>query len=228
MAEKLPPKKRHRTIKSLRLDLESARQGRTWLLLPEGFRDQEAGKTYPLPTGKSGIQELACISMPVGKRDSGCIYLRRALKETKLRWQRHEPSSLAIERHELRMKSKAHDVGKEANQLIRDARKAVENVKEEAERAGASLKDLFSLGRKGLKGQMEAHLANEPWNGEQISAQAFRQAFSMVTQAVKGLGMPSDQKSSAKDAIISEVAEALRDTQETVGLAAGNDDETEH
>ena len=64
--------------------------------------------------------------------------------------------------------------------------------------------------------------------GEAVNGSAFRQCFRMVTQAVKGLGMPSDQKKPAEQAIVEEVAAALKATRETVALAPGSDEETEH
>ena len=89
----------------------------------------------------------------------------------------------------------------------------------------ASLTDLFSLARKGIDGQMRAHLDGKEWMGEKINARAFRECFRMVTQTVKGLGLPSEERTRAKSAIMDEVAEALKDTQETVALAPGGDDE---
>ena len=74
---------RHRTIASLRLDLEEAQKGRTWLLLPQGFRDQQFGKTYPLPSRRLELQKLVAIYIPKNKKDSGCLYLRRALDKWK-------------------------------------------------------------------------------------------------------------------------------------------------
>ena len=79
--------------------------------------------------------------------------------------------------------------------------------------------DLFSLGREGLELQMRAYLDNKEVNGEIIKARAFRECFRIVTAAVKGLGLPSDQKRPATDAIYEEVAAALEATQETVALS---------
>jgi hypothetical protein len=76
---------------------------------------------------------------------------------------------------------------------------------------------------------MEAHLAQEEWQGEKISAKAFRDCYSMVSGTVKALGIPSDQKKFAHEAIVEEVAESLRATQESLELAPGSDDDkTEH
>ena len=65
-----------KTIASLRLDLEAAKAGHTWLLLPEGFRDQSDGSKYPLPSRHQDIFKLACIYIPPLKNDAGCIYLK--------------------------------------------------------------------------------------------------------------------------------------------------------
>ena len=48
----------------------------------------------------------------------------------------------------------------------------------------ANLNDLFALGRRGIDGQMQAHLAGETWMGEEINARAFRELFRMVITGV--------------------------------------------
>ncbi len=218
------PWKERRTIKSLRLDTESAIEGKTWKLLPEGFRAQECGKTYPLPSNRDQLQKLAAIYIPLNKIDSGCIYLRRAMKEWKNR-QRYMQSAILESANRER---KVADAQQNFNRLAKEAqakvKEAVDGVREEAEKASASLKDLFALGRKGLESQMKAHLAGEEWQGEKINAKGFRECFAMVTSAVKGLGIPSDQKVAATEAIIEEVAEALKGTREAVLLAPGTED----
>ena len=51
----------------------------------------------------------------------------------------------------------------------------------------------------------------------------------MVTQAVKGLGLPSDQRKPATDAIMEELAASLKATREAVALSVVPDEpETEH
>ena len=64
----------------LRLDLDSAIAGKTWLLLPEGFRDEASGDSYPLPRRTEDLQRLAVIPFPPRKKDAGCHYIRRAIK----------------------------------------------------------------------------------------------------------------------------------------------------
>ena len=230
MDQKQSPKKAHdrHTIKSLRLDLEAAKQGKTWELLPAGFRDQHSGSTYPLPSRRLELQKLASIYIPPNKKDCGCVYIRRAIKKWKER--------------QGRATSALHDMGRRANAIQRsqynytqviskfreEARKAVDDVRLEAEQAIASLNDLFSLGREGIDKQMRAHLAGEKWQGEKINARAFRECFRIVTQAVKGLGLPSDQKETAAEAIMEEVAASLRATREAIAFAPGTEPETEH
>ena len=219
----------HRTIKSLRLDLEAAEKGRTWLLLPEGFRAQECGMTYPLPSRRIELQKLVAIYIPKNKKDCGCLYLRRALQEWKNRQMKRSSAILDVTRREEQIAKMQHNFALQAKELRAKCRAAVDDVRREAQQAIANLNDLFSLARKGLDGQMRAHLEGQEWQGETINARAFRECFRMVTQTVKGLGLPSEERTRAKSAIMDEVAEALKDTQETVALApGGDDDETEH
>jgi hypothetical protein len=50
----------------------------------------------------------------------------------------------------------------------------------------------------------------------------------MVATTVKALGIPSDQKNTAQEAIIEEAAAAIRSSRETLELGPGNDTDTEH
>ncbi len=226
----------HYTIKSLRLDTKSADAGKTWLLLPEGYRAQECGATYPLPARRRELHKLIGIYFPPNekKRDAGCIYLRRAHKKYKTLRHRAVSAVKDAEQRQWQV-TKATEHFKEKMKALRsDAKMAIEEVREEAAKQIANLGDLFALGRQGLDGQMKAHLAGEVWphaagcrpgkcakecRGEPIDAAAFRSCFRMVTQAVKGLGLPSDQRKPASDAVMQELADAIRSTQETLALA---------
>ena len=220
---------RHRTIASLRLNLEEAQKGRTWLLLPEGFRASQCGKTYPLPSRRLELQKLVAIYIPKNKRDSGCVYLRRALDKWKEQQARASSALLDMGRREERIKESHYNYQQFIRKCKEDARKAVDEVREETGQAIANLNDLFDLSRKGINEQMKAHLEGRKWQGEKINARAFRECFRMVTQAVKGLGLPSDQRAKADEAIMEEVAASLKDTREAVAFGRGGDgEETEH
>lgn len=235
MEAPLPPfrkstdgKKVRHTIQSLRLDLDAAREGRTWLLLPDGFRDADSGKDYPLPTEAADIQALIAINIPLRKSDSGCIYLKRAIKRWKTQHSRLPRSPvLDIERRQAKADKAAYNYTQHMRLLRIEARNAVEQVKIQAAESAASLTELFSLGRQGLRGMMEAHLKNEEWKGEAISASAFRDCFRMVSQTVKALGLPSDQRKDATVAVMDEVAAALKSTQEALAMQPGDVDRSE-
>jgi hypothetical protein len=216
------------TCKSLRLDIESATAGKTWLLLPEGFRDEDSGKSYPLPTHRREVQRLIAITIPPNKHDSGCYYLRRAVEAYRQRQARSQSALLDIGRRQEKAQARMEAYELQIKRLQQQAKDAVANVRAEADKAIASLNDLFSLGRAGLDGQMKAHLANEEWKGEKIDAEAFRQCFRLVSQAVKGLGLPSTERETARDAIIGEAAASLRATREAVAMAPSADDAKEH
>ena len=227
--KKLPKKQGHiHTIKSLRLDLEEAMAGRTWLLLPEGFRAAECGLTYPLPSRRLELQKLSGIYIPPNKQDCGCKYIKRAIKAWKSRQRQATSAVLDVQRRQKSIQQSQWNYNREIKKLKQEAREAVDGVKAEAAQAIASLKDLFALGRRGIDAQMRAHLAGEEWQGEKITARAFRECFRMVTQAVKGLGLPSEQRAKADAAIMEEVAASIKATQETLALAPGTEPETEH
>jgi hypothetical protein len=224
----MPPKDYHRTITGLKLDIKSAREGKTWLLLPEGFRDQDSGKTYPLPTLRADLHILATIYIPPNKADSGCKYLKRAVKEYQKRQRRQQSALFDTERRRAETKNAQEHFREELKKNRQEIKQTVNEIREEARKQIASLTDLFDLGRKGIDGQMRAHLDEKRWRGEKITAKDFRECFRMVTQTVKGLGLPSTEREKAKSAVVEEAAAALKSTQETVKLSPSFDSETEH
>lgn len=197
-------------------------------MLPEGFKASKNGSTYPLPTVMDDLQKLASIPLQPGKQNSGNLYLRRALEEFRRRQARRTSAVLDVGFRAQAIKDLSADLEKKIEVAKADARAAVDGVRAQAEQAIASLNDLFALGRKGLEGQMQAHLAGSEWQGEKIGAAAFRDCFRMVTQAVKGLGLPSGERAKAAEAIMEEAAASLRATQEAVALAPGGDAGTSH
>jgi hypothetical protein len=216
-----------KTIANLRLDIDAARAGKTWHLLPEGFRDQTAAANYPLPSRREDLQTLAGVVVNHHGRDGGVIYLRRAFAM----WRKKQAAAPAVlanaDRLNDAIRQKNVTYAKALNAMRTEAEQAVERVKQRADEAIASLTDLFALGRKGIEGQMRAHLDGVEWQGEPVNGRAFRECFRMVTQAVKGLGLPSDQRQEATKTIMEEIAASLNDTQATVALAPGASDPDE-
>lgn len=216
------PGNRH-TVESLKLNISEALAGRTWLLLPEGYRDQQSGDTYPLPTNLRELQKLLVVPIPALKRDSGCAYLKRAQAEFKSRMAGRQSALLDLGRKTNKINEKMSNFTTDVQKMRDQMHEAVAGVRTEATRAIASLSDLFKLGREGLEGQMKAHLRGVSWQGEMIDAAAFRNCFRMVSQTVKAMGLPSDQTDKAKVAIMEEAAAALRDTREALSMAPGTD-----
>ena len=207
------------TIESLRLDLEAAEAGKTWLLLPQGFRHRDAGQTYPLPVDRSELQRLISIPVPGSKQDSGCVYIRRAMDVYRNRQKRRQSAVLDISMRQQKVVEATSNLQDRIKQVRREISESLEGVRQESQRAIASLNDLFALGREGLEGQMRAHLLGKLWKNEEINSKAFRDCFRMVAQAVKGLGLPSEQREKAAEAIMEEAAASMRATQEAISMA---------
>lgn len=216
-----------RTLESLQLDLEAARSGQTWLLLPEGHRDQASGQIYPLPSRVTDLQVLSTIFAKPAKTDSGCIYIRRAIAKLREQGKRKQSALVDIGTRVEKVQHAHENYLQSVKHVKREIQETLEGVKREAEQAIANLTDLFALGRRGIEGQMKAHLDGAEWNGEHIDARAFRECFRMVTQAVKGLGLPSDQRGAAERVIVDELADALAATQDALNQAT-DEEETEH
>jgi hypothetical protein len=217
-----------KTCANLRLDIETAMQGKTWLLLPPGFRDSDSGATYPLPTRRSELQRLIAIPIQPGKLDAGTRYIKRAIAKFKERQQNTQSAMIDLGRRQQQAEAYQDEYHRKLKSLRDEAQKAADEVRAQADKAIASLTDLFSLGRKGLEGQMKAHLDGKPWQGEEIDSDAFRQCFRLVSQAVKGLGLPSTERETAREAIIDEVSAAMKATKEALAMAPGQDDEVKH
>src|SRR3990167_9941467 len=219
-----PPR---RTCESLRLDIDAAMAGKTWLLLPEGFRDRESGKVYPLPCRRQELQKLIAIPIPEDKTDSGCQYLRRAMKMWRSRQERRQSVIYDVGRSADKAQNNVRKLVQLSKELRAEARAAVDEVKQEAQKAVAGLNDLFALGREGIERQMKAYLAGAEYQGEKIDGEAFRSCFRLVTQAVKGLGLPSDQRDKARDVVMEEVAKSVEATRSALS-GETEDKETEH
>lgn len=218
------------TCESLNLDLDAAKSGRTWMLLPEGYRDEASGMTYPLPTSRKELAKLVEIPTPPFKKDCGCVYLHRASQL----WLRKpiRRKIKPIDAEEQRRVHNAYSVSEHFKRRMKkvesEARLSAEQVHRAAAVAVASLTTLFELGRQVIDGQLQAHLSGEEWKGEKISASAARECFRMVTQAVKGFGLKTDQVPAAQETIMREAAEAIKATQEAIALAPRTEDEREH
>jgi hypothetical protein len=217
------------TIANLRLDVGEAERGRPWLLLPDGFRDRASGRTYPLPSNAGELQRLMAIPINARQKDAGTIYLLRAEKKWQEGRRRRVSALVDTEAKKQDISNARAALRTEMRQLKHEAERAVNEVRIEAEKQIANLSDLFALGRKGIEGQMRAHLDGAEWKGESISARDFRDCFRMVSQAVKGLGLPSDQREKAREVVMQEVAEAAESTKDALSLApGGKDPEVEH
>lgn len=212
-----------KTIQSLRLNLERARAGYVWELMPEGYRQANCGKGYPLPTGMEDLRTIANIKLGRSQRNAAAYYIRRARQAVLDAIDSNtDPMEMEERTHEVAM---AHG---RFEQKVKSARqeisRAVAEVKRTAEEASSSMNDLFELGRRGMKAQMEAHLANTEWNGEKIDARAFRECFRMVSQTVKGLGLPSQERDRATEAILDEYAASMKARDAALAMAPGSDD----
>ncbi len=214
---------RRYSIESLRLDVDSAMAGKTWLLLPSAFR--ASGKSYPLPSKRIELQLLSTIPIPAYKKDDGVLYIKRAIGRWKLRQTQSVRNEVHIQSGIFRAEQSADKLILRTKELRQQAKQAVDEVREEAQKASASLGDLFSLIRKGLNGMIKAHIAGEEWHGSMVTKREFLTASAVVIGAVKGLGIPSGQGKVAKDVIQEQVAAAIREMQETLALAPGSTSE---
>jgi hypothetical protein len=203
--------------------------------MPEACRNVEHAKAYPLPTKMVDLQRLVAIpvpdmnSGPANDGDSATkIYLERASLNLRVRRRRRDSAYLDLTRRQQSITEMQSRVKAQMNVLKEEAKQAVEGVKAQAQEAIASLNDLFALGRQCIDGQMRAHLNGAEWKGEYINASAARACFRMVSMAVKGLGLPSEQRQTATRAVMDQIAESIKATQDALTSGPGDEDETAH
>ena len=221
-----PPSYRRYSIENLNLDVDSAMAGKTWLLLPSQFR--ASGASYPLPSKRIELQLLTTIPIPACKKDDGVLYIKRAIGQWKNRQLQRVRNEITKQRGTFRAEQSTNGLIVATKKMKEQARQAVEEVRQEALKASASLGDLFALSRKGLDGLIKAYIAGEEWQESKVTNREFLAAVAIVTGAVKGLGIPSGQSKVAEKVIQEQVAAAIRETQETVALAPGSKEETEN
>lgn len=209
------------TIESLKLNVKDACNGKPWLILPQEYRTKPLARAYPLPSKVEEIQLIAAIPL-VSRMDCGAVYIRRAISELNRRIKQSKFASERADRKVDAVEQQAVELkGEFEGRLARleaEAQAVVQRLQDRADLAIASLDELFRLGREGIEGQMRSHLAGEKWMGEDITGRAFRECFRMVTQTIKGLGLPTGEEQPARKAIIEEAAASLRATQEAVAM----------
>ena len=214
------------TLKSLSINIEAAQSGRIWNLLPPDVRDsRDKIRDYPLPDSTKELEILVAIPIPAKGQRAVYIYLKRAKAE----WDRRYRLKVDVRETMDEAVTTAGDLErkfqKQMSELERRANQAVVSVEKQAEKAIASLDELFKLGRQGIESQMRAYVENTTINGEEINASAFRQCFKIVAGTVKGMGLPSDQKPIARQAVMKELADSFRATEAAVAMAKPTDGE---
>lgn len=213
------------TIANLRLNLEEARKGRTWLLLPPDFESRKLAQEYPLPTDIEELQQVASIPMRQRERNSGSVYIKRAQQEWVKRMGGHAAAALRIEDTAHRAYQEQNTFQTRLKRMQADAQKAVDQVKERADEAMASLDSLFGLTKRGFSGILEAHLTGGDWQGEKVSVRTFIQCANIIHRSVKGLGLPTKDDSKARDTVIAEAAASLKARQEALAMQESAADE---
>lgn len=231
MEEEKPEKTKSNlhTIASLRLDVMAAMKGQTWLLLPEGFRHAIAGQTYPLPSLLKDLQSLVVIPIPPRKQDAGCKYLKRALLAYKKKLAGRQSAILDTQFKQKQIEETASNVMDRMKVLRTEATRARDEVRAEAEKAIASMSDLYSGIKKGLLEMIEAKNKNRPYQGRNVTNAEFLTAARIVTQSVGKMGIPPGDHKKTQQAVLDELAAAIKSSQEALDMAPGSKDpETEH
>jgi hypothetical protein len=126
------------TIRNLNLNIESAMAGKTWTLLPEGYRDQSDGKRYPLPSRRRELQIIAAIPIPPRKLDCGCLYVMRAIRKWREHAGKEQSVLIDVARRGEQIKKKHEKYNVSVDNLRNEARREVDKVREEAARQIAS------------------------------------------------------------------------------------------
>lgn len=215
------------TCEALGLDVERAKVEGAQVLLPEAARNRKAVREFPLPYSKHELARLMEVPVPTDATSPEGMLIRRIQKRWYDRVTSKEPGKarLSTARSERSIEvAKAH-AKTHIDETLAEIATSAKMVHAVAEKVTGSLTDLYDLCRQSLEGQLRAHLTDGEWHGERIDAQAARECFRLVTQAVKGFGLPREaDKRAAGKISMEETAAAIRETQEALSLAPNKDE----
>jgi hypothetical protein len=216
------------TCESLGLNPAAGYAGNLDEVLPEGKRTLQGALDLPVPTSRAELMVLCKIQIPPDAAGPGAAYLKRVHEK----WGR----STTVERKAARHRSprRAYAPKSLIRHTLREIKRTMEEVQVSADIAhqeAASITRLFDLCRQAIEGQLAAHLEGKTWKGEPISARAARECFRLVAQSVSGLKLPSDQRRSATESTMNEIARAIEETKDALTPIAPpppSDPETTH
>lgn len=220
------------TIKSLRLDINEAKQGRAWNILPDGFRGKGVGHSYPLPSSTVELERISYMPLIAGKRDSGTVYIRRIKTEYKRRIARKASLANDVSCRTEKVKRVQENFIAKSAFLCGQMHEARDSVRIEAEKIkaemAASVSDLYETAKGELGKQLEAAKEGNTYHGEKITAKAVRECYRLILQTVKGLGLPSVDEDGARETIDKELADAIRGIQENIVVIPDCDEDVEN
>ena len=200
------------TIESLRLNVEEAEGGRTWLLLPPDVRmDKHRAPVYPILTMVGELTRVADIKLPMNSRNAGADYIRRC-RRAKLK--RAVNTRLAdIEVGKAEVAEFSQQTAHAAAQAQRAMEAEVERVRLQAAKTLVSMADLNGLAKGAATDILLAFREGKTLNGEPVSVDQAIAAFGRVFSQVGKLGagaLDGAGREQAEEEIMREFAEATR------------------
>lgn len=210
---KAKPKRLIHTIASLMLDMEAARAGKPWLLLPRGPRGRVGGgREYPLPTAYQELKRLAELPFKAKGRDETTAYLRRARRRLTQHTSKNDVA-LGVLTNATAVKKASGEIGATLKDAKQKIAAAVADVQAEAIKAAASLTDLYGLTRAHAARVLEAALKDAPINGEVPTIDQATNVMKAILGHVAKMGagiLAPDEKDEAEDAIVEQYMAATR------------------
>ena len=200
------------TIQSLRLNVEEAEGGRTWLLLPPDVRrDKYKARSVPVLTQIGELARVADIKLAPRVSNAGAQYIRKCRAAKKRRAVNTRLADIEVGRAECEeMSAQTATVAAKA-QAAMEAE--VERVRLQAAKTLVSMADLNGLAKGAATDILLAFREGRTVNGEPITVDQAISAFGRVFSQVGKLGagaLDGAGKEQAEDEIMREFAEATR------------------
>ena len=201
------------TIKTLRLDLDAAMNGKPWLLLPEDVRKSDkGGRLYPLPCSYSEVKRVADVPLATNKRHESALYIYRARRSVKSRVESTKIGHL--DAHLAATEEKAAQFTKSMKNAKYEVGQELARVRDAARETITTLQDLNTEFKAGLIEIAKAYRTGQKLHDKEITTTQFIDAAGKVLTHTRGMAnglADPDTKVEAEDELMKELNRASQE-----------------
>lgn len=200
------------TIKSLRLDIDTAEAGRHWLLLPTDIRDKDgAWKKYPVPAAMNEVSRVAAIHLRHNAASQSAHYIRKCRKSLLNRSNRYKV--VEIEGRVADIDHFAHRAKNITTEARRQVKEGLAEFRAEASAALVSMNELAGKVKLAERMILDAFIKGEELNGQLVTVREVADVCGKVQSHIARLGAGAIDDTGASQAeadVFEEYAESTR------------------